>query len=97
MKVPGGMCVLHECDNPPCHNPRHLFLGTHKTNAEDRECKGRGVHVTGKRNGKCKLSDQDVLDIREGWAFGVQQNVMADLYDINNSVISRIVNKRARV
>lgn len=33
--------VLHECDNPPCCNPRHLFLGTDKTNAEDRVAKGR--------------------------------------------------------
>ena len=40
--IPEGMCVLHTCDNPPCCNVEHLFLGTQKDNADDREAKGRG-------------------------------------------------------
>lgn len=39
--IPAGMHVLHHCDNPPCCNPEHLFLGTPKTNAEDKTAKGR--------------------------------------------------------
>lgn len=42
-----NMCVLHKCDNPSCINPQHLFLGTLKDNAEDREFKGRGNHPSG--------------------------------------------------
>jgi hypothetical protein len=34
--------VLHRCDTPACVNPDHLFLGTAKDNALDREAKGRG-------------------------------------------------------
>lgn len=32
---------LHTCDNPPCCNPSHLFLGNNKMNVEDKMKKGR--------------------------------------------------------
>ncbi|MFI6534161.1 HNH endonuclease signature motif containing protein [Nonomuraea sp. NPDC050547] len=40
--IPDGLCVLHQCDNPPCINTGHLFLGTVQENNADRDAKGRG-------------------------------------------------------
>lgn len=39
--VPDGKCVLHACDNPPCVNPSHLWIGTYADNNHDRDAKGR--------------------------------------------------------
>lgn len=41
--IPDGMHCCHTCDNPPCVNPAHLFIGTSLTNVRDKMTKGRGA------------------------------------------------------
>ena len=46
--IPDGMNVLHQCDNPACVRPEHLFLGTQGDNVRDMMRKGRWTSYHGR-------------------------------------------------
>ena len=65
--IPDGMDVLHRCDNPPCCEPGHLFLGDQAANNADRHAKGRtrvGRGRHGERNPLAKLTNEQAEEIR---------------------------------
>jgi hypothetical protein len=91
--IPEGLCVLHRCDNPSCVRPDHLFLGTHRDNAIDREMKGRGSKQRGEERGSAKLTNQDIPRIRELCDNGVTQRAAARIYGVAQSTIGEIVRR----
>jgi hypothetical protein len=62
------MDVLHKCDNPPCVNPEHLFLGTDLENMRDCVAKGRHANMQGCRNPRAILTETDVVEIRKKYS-----------------------------
>jgi hypothetical protein len=63
-KIPYGLLVLHKCDNPKCVNPDHLWAGTYNDNNKDRVRKGRHVTLDCEKNGKAKLTNKQVKQIK---------------------------------
>lgn len=91
---PEEFAVCHKCDNPPCVNPLHLFLGTNSENILDMHRKGRH-RPTGPRNpvkGEshtgAKLKDAQVRDIRSKYATGQYSlNQLAREYGVSKRLI----------
>jgi len=90
--IPIGMQVLHHCDNPPCVNPRHLFLGTQGDNMRDRTQKGRTPR--GERNGRARLTEVEVGEIRQKIAHGANLSALGREYNVSNVAIGHIKRKR---
>ena len=62
-EIPKGLFVCHTCDNPPCINPEHLFLGTHRDNMKDMYKKQRDNHPGGESSHKAKLTKEEAIYI----------------------------------
>ena len=93
--VPPELCVLHKCDNPPCVNPAHLFLGTRVDNNTDRFLKGRDGDHKGTKNGRALLTPEDVLEIRRKYGAGdTSYSKLAVEYNVSRSTVEAIVKRR---
>lgn len=88
--IPDGLCVLHECDNPLCCNPDHLFLGTHTDNMHDMIRKGRLVINNGSKNGRSKLTEDQVREIRKlKPLYSLRQ--LGKIFDVSHGAIDLVI------
>lgn len=95
--IPEGLYVLHKCDNPSCCNPNHLFLGTHADNMRDMIQKGRAIHTSnfettlrGEDQPNHKLTDIQVLEIRQLAKNKVPYKIIAVIYGIDDTTVCNI-------
>lgn len=88
--IDADLCVCHRCDNPPCVNPAHLFLGTHTENHEDMVAKGR--HPKGTTHGMAKLNQKEADEIRDRYrAGGISQAQLAREHGVTQALISLVI------
>lgn len=91
--TPNELCVLHRCDVRACCNPAHLFLGTRRENAEDRDHKGRTRR--GILHSKAKLSDKQVIDLRKLREIGLSWTMLAQHFKVSASTCRSAVGGRS--
>lgn len=107
--VPEGLSVLHSCDNPGCCNYAHLRAGTPADNMRDKVERGRARGAAGEangmqtrpeqrsagsRNGAAKLTEADVLRIRERRAAGATVYELAKDFGLSHPTVSNICTRK---
>lgn len=95
--IPESLSVLHRCDNRPCINPKHLFLGTTRDNAEDMVAKGRSNYS--ERSPVHKFTDEQIAQVRTLRDAGMTYAAIGDQLGMTRHHASLIVRglRRARV
>ena len=88
--LPDDKLVLHKCNNPRCVAPKHLKLGTYKSNAYDTTIQNRWGNRKGSHGSAAKLSIEQVNNIKLLLIDGYTQIELGKLFKVSQGTISRI-------
>jgi len=91
-ELAAGMDLCHRCDNPPCVNPAHMFVGTRADNMQDARRKGR--LRTGEASPSAKLTEATVREIRRRHAAGIVQRRIADDLGVTFQTVNSVALRR---
>jgi ribosome-associated protein YbcJ (S4-like RNA binding protein) len=86
-RIPEGKEVMHACDRRECCNPAHLRAGTHEENMYDMKIKGRANPVCGEDKKNAKLTEEQVIQIRNSF---LAQRQLSKIYGVSPCQISKI-------
>jgi len=89
-EIPDGLFICHKCDNRPCINPAHLFLGTRSDNMRDAYDKGRLNMKALVDAHPVKLTDDDVREIDRRLQDGEDSFVIAADFGVARQTVSKI-------
>ena len=90
--IPSNKVIMHICDNRKCCNPNHLRIGTNQDNMDDMNNKNRNFEFKGENNPKNKLTEKDVLIIRNSKG-KLKLKELSKIYNVHYDTISRIWRK----
>lgn len=89
--IPHGMCVRHLDGNKKHNNLNNLAIGTALENSNDEVVAKRHPH--GATHPRSKLSDKDVLRIRKYHSDGIPQIMIAKMFRIDQTHVSKIIRR----
>lgn len=84
--------INHTCDNPPCCNPGHLWPGTQQEGMADMLNKGRRASTKGEKNGRAKLTPDDIKKIFFKRAMGYTLKELGKEFSVSFGQIGHILN-----
>lgn len=82
--------ICHTCDIKLCVNPEHLFIGTQKDNIQDMLSKERDNRPKGSRNHFSKVTEEQVIGIKELLKKGFGVKEVSEIYKVAYSLIAQI-------
>ncbi len=103
-----SLLVCHNCDNPSCVNPNHLFLGTNADNSLDmklksRACKGNDNWMRknpdrvkrGLNHPRAKFSAKDISKIFDLKSQGKTGREISNIFEVHEETIYRLLNGKS--